>query len=214
LVRRWYVMSILTERATGSFESTFDYDIKQLNARDAEGYLAEIEEGQLSDSFWNAVLPGKLDTSVASSPFFGVYLASQVKAKDHGLFSKHDTIENLIKTRGDVHHIFPKDLLKKAGLGRSQYNRLPNLCFIDQPSNIKISNKQPSDYFNAVRDQVRNSKKSAIGGMESEEDLLINLRQNCVPDSIFDAKLKAFEDFVQERKQLMAKKIKKYYNSL
>jgi len=91
---------------------------------------------------------------------------------------------------------------------------LPNLCFIDQPSNIKISNKQPSDYFNAVRDQVRNSKKSAIGGMESEEDLLINLRQNCVPDSIFDAKLKAFEDFVQERKQLMAKKIKKYYNSL
>lgn len=214
LVRRWYVMSILTERATGSFESTFDYDIKQLNARDAEGYLAEIEEGQLSDSFWNAVLPGKLDTSVASSPFFGVYLASQVKAKDHGLFSKNDTIENLIKTRGDVHHIFPKDLLKKAGLGRSQYNRLPNLCFIDQPSNIKISNKQPSDYFNAVRDQVRNSKKSAIGGMESEEDLLINLRQNCVPDSIFDAKLKAFEDFVQERKQLMAKKIKKYYNSL
>ncbi len=214
LVRRWYVMSILTERATGSFESTFDFDIKQLNNRDVEGYLAEIEEGQLSDSFWNAVLPGKLDTSVASSPFFGVFLASQVKAKDHGLFSKHDTIENLIKTRGDVHHIFPKDLLKKAGLGRSQYNRLPNLCFIDQPSNIKISNKPPEGYFNAVRDQVRKGKKASIGGMENEEDLLANLRQNCVPDSVFNAGLKAYEGFVQERKQLMANKIKRYYNSL
>jgi hypothetical protein len=214
VVRRWYVMSILTERATGSFESTFDYDIKQLNARDAEDYLAEIEAGQLSDSFWNAVLPGKLDTSVASSPFFGVFLASQVKAKDHGLFSKHDTIENLIKTRGDVHHIFPKDLLKKAGLGRSQYNRLPNLCFIDQPSNIKISNKPPEGYFNAVRDQIRKGKRASIGGLEDEADLLANLGQNCIPESVFEGRLSSYEDFIQERKQLMAKKIKRFYGSL
>ena len=39
IVRRWYVMSILTGRYSGAAESDIDYDIKQVHSQGAEGYL-------------------------------------------------------------------------------------------------------------------------------------------------------------------------------
>jgi len=87
-VRRWLVFSILTGRYSGSPESVFDFDIKQISQKPFDEYLKEKEEGELSDAFWNASLPQSLDTSVASSPYFHVFLASQVKANDKGFFVK------------------------------------------------------------------------------------------------------------------------------
>lgn len=212
LVRRWYVMSILTERATGSFESRFDRDIRTLNERDAAEYLAEIEAGELSDAFWNSVLPGHFDSPVVSSPFFGVFLAAQVNSKDHGLFSRHHTVHDMLLTEGDVHHIFPRAYLKKHGMGRSLYNRLSNLVFIDQPANITIGAKPPSDYFNAVLEAV--DRKGTIGDLRSKADLRTNMAENCIPESVFDAGVKQYERFLEERKVLMAAKIRGWYEGL
>ena len=64
-VRRWFVYSILTGRYSGSPESLFDYDIKQISQRPFDEYLTEKEEGELSEAFWNASLPQSLDTSVS-----------------------------------------------------------------------------------------------------------------------------------------------------
>lgn len=212
LVRRWYVMSILTERATGSFESRFDRDIRTLNERDAAEYLAEIEAGELSDAFWNSVLPGHFDSPVVSSPFFGVFLAAQVNSKDHGLFSRHHTVHDMLLTEGDVHHIFPRAYLKKHGMGRSLYNRLSNLVFIDQPANITIGAKPPSDYFNAVLEAV--DRKGTIGDLRTKADLKANMAENCIPESVFDAGVKQYERFLEERKVLMAAKIRGWYEGL
>ena len=74
-VRRWFVYSVLTGRYSGSAESFFDFDIKQISNRPFDEYLKEKEEGELSEAFWNASLPQSLDTSVASSPYFNVFLA-------------------------------------------------------------------------------------------------------------------------------------------
>lgn len=63
-VRRWLVYSILTGRYSGSPESAFDFDIKQISQKPFDEYLKEKEEGELSDAFWNASLPQSLDTSV------------------------------------------------------------------------------------------------------------------------------------------------------
>ncbi len=67
-VPRWFVYSILTGRYSGSPESFFDFDIKQIAERPFEEYLKEKEEGELSDAFWNAALPQSLDTSVVDLP--------------------------------------------------------------------------------------------------------------------------------------------------
>lgn len=47
---------------------------------------------------------------------FSGFLAAQVKMKDKGFLSKDITVEDLISIKGDVHHIFPKDYLKRVGL--------------------------------------------------------------------------------------------------
>jgi len=75
-VKRWFVYSVLTGRYSGSPESLFDFDIKQISQKPFDEYLKEKEEGELSEAFWNASLPQSLDTSVASSPYFHVFLAS------------------------------------------------------------------------------------------------------------------------------------------
>ncbi|MHB1353268.1 MAG: hypothetical protein ACYC5S_00225 [Thiobacillus sp.] len=68
----------------------------------------------------------QLVTSGTISPYFWVFVAAQVRANDTGLLSKDITVRKLVSHRGDIHHIFPRDLLKKAGLTRSQYNQIAN----------------------------------------------------------------------------------------
>ena len=77
--------------------------------------MQEKEDGELSDAFWDVNLVQRLDTSVASSPFFNVFLAAQVKNNDRGFLSKEISVNNLIIHRGDIHHIFPKKFLVKEG---------------------------------------------------------------------------------------------------
>ena len=57
IVRRWLVLSILTGRYSSSPESAFDYDIKRFNeSDDIEALVRNVEEGELSDAFWNNIL--------------------------------------------------------------------------------------------------------------------------------------------------------------
>lgn len=115
-VRRWIVMSFLTGRYSSSPESQFDYDIKQTDLRSFEDFLKDVENARLSDVFWNVELIQRLDTSIASSPVFNVFLASQCKMGVRGFLSTDITVNDLIEQRGDVHHIFPRQYLKDLSL--------------------------------------------------------------------------------------------------
>ncbi len=93
-VRRWYVLSVLTKRYSGSPESQFDFDIKQIVERDFSEYLEDVEKAELAESYWETALVQNYKTSVSSSPYFNVYLAAQVKAKDQGFLSKEITVQD------------------------------------------------------------------------------------------------------------------------
>ncbi|WP_332913938.1 DUF262 domain-containing protein [Algoriphagus boritolerans] len=80
-VRRWFVYSILTGRYSGSAESMFDYDVKQISEKPFQEYLKEREDADLSDAFWNASLVQSLDTSVSSSPYFLTFLAHKSRTE-------------------------------------------------------------------------------------------------------------------------------------
>ena len=86
IVRKWLALSILTGRySSGSPESAFDYDIKRFFAYDDPmQYLNITEAGELSEAYWKVNLVQRLNTSVASSPYFNMFLVAQVKAHDKG----------------------------------------------------------------------------------------------------------------------------------
>ncbi len=212
-VPRWLVYSILTTRYSGAPESFFDFDIKHIAEKPFEEYLKEKEEGELSDAFWNAALPQSLDTSVASSPYFHVFLASQVKANDKGFLSKNVTVNDLISLRGDIHHLFPRDYLKKNGLDRGKYNQIANYVYMQSEINIKVGNKPPKDYFELIKAQIADND-GRLSGLSSEQEILENLKMNCVPAEIMQMNFDDYPEFLILRRKLMANKIKEYYFSL
>lgn len=213
LIRRWFVMSVLTGRYSGSPESRFDLDVRRIGETSVEQRLKDIESGELSDAFWEASLIQSMNTSVSSNPIFKVYLASQVKAGDRGFLSRDITVQDLLLFRGDVHHVFPRNYLKKQGLARGKYNQIANYVYMQQDINIQVSNRPPNVYFNEVREQCQTGE-TKYGGITNEAELMENLRQNCIPNTIFDMDIDNYDDFLEKRRSLMAQKIRRFYESL
>lgn len=212
-VKRWLVFSILTGRYSGSPESVSDYDIKQISQRPFEEYLSEKEAGELSEAFWTSALPQSLDSSVASSPYFHVFLASQVKANDKGFLSKDILVSHLISQSGDIHHLFPKDYLKKNGLERGKYNQIANYVYMQSEINIKVGNKAPKIYFEQILNQI-NESNLLLSGISNEDELFKNLEMNCIPKELIYMEIVDYNNFLNLRRILMANKIKEYYFSL
>lgn len=212
-VRRWFVLTILTQRASGSFESQFDFDIKQIAGRDFGEYLQSVESADLSDAFWDVSLPQGLESAFSTSPLFQVFLASQVKARDLGFLSKDITVADLLTHRGDIHHLFPRNYLRKHGLPRGKYNQIANFVYMQQEINIKVGDAAPNIYFRKVLEQVGNGSYG-YGAINTVDQLEKNLRMNCIPLSIFDMDIEHYDEFLEKRRILMAEKIREYYLSL
>jgi hypothetical protein len=213
VVRRWLVMSILTGRYSGSPESQFDLDVRRIDELGIEQYLSGVEESELSDAFWSAGLLQRLDTSAASSPLFGVYLAAQVKVNDKGFLSRDITVGDLITHKGDIHHIFPKNYLKKNGLQRGQYNQIANYVMMQSEINIAIRDRSPKDYFSEI---IENCKKgvSQYGAIVDLDELKNNFNMHCIPEGMEHKTVDDYKGFLEERRKLMSDKIRDYYKKL
>lgn len=214
IVRKWIVLSVLTGRYSGSPESMFDYDIKRFNLNDPEGYLKSVELGQLSEAYWDHILPERLNTSVSSSPYFKLYLMAQVHSHDKGFLSKDISIEALIANRGDIHHLFPKKYLQNNGHNlRNDYNQIANYVMTQSEINIRIKDDAPNVYMKKVLDQIDN-QDPYIGAITTKEGLEESFKQNCIPEEFVNYTVDHYFDFLHKRRYLMAQKIKEYYFSL
>ena len=212
-VKKWFILSLLTGRYSASPESRFDFDIKNVSNKDFADYLKEIEDAQLSDAFWNAELIQRLNTSSSTSPVFNVFLASQCYFNEKGFLSKDITVKNLIEQRGDVHHIFPRDILKKKGLTRGQYNQIGNYVYTQSEINIKIGNKPIEKYLTEIKNQC-NGGGLVYGGITELELLNDNLKQNAIPKTIFEMTTENYQEFLLQRRQKMAEKMRYYYEMI
>lgn len=214
IVRKWIALTILTGRYSGSAESWFDYDIKRFNAYDDPmEYLSLVEAGELSDAFWNVNLIQHLNTSVASSPYFNMFLVAQVRSHDKGFLSKGIDIEAMLDNRGDIHHLFPKHYLTQHGIPQAQYNQIANYVFLQQEINIKIGDKAPCEYMFHVYKQCE-TMQPVYGGITDLEELKSNLKQNCIPEKFEQMDIGSYEQFLNRRRELMAEKIRDYYWNL
>jgi len=212
-VCRWYVMSVLTGRYSGSPETRIHQDIRAIDESGIHAYAEVIMRGELSDAFWETTLPQGMITSNSNSPFWHVFRAAQVKLNDKGLLSHNITVRELVEYKSDVHHIFPKDLLKKTGMSRGQYNQIANYAITQTEINIKISNRAPAIYFSEAIAQC-NGGDMQHGNIVDLDELRENLAMNCIPDGVERMTVDDYPDFLVARRQLMAQKIKTYFEGL
>lgn len=213
LVRRWYAMSVLRSRYTSSPETNFDFDMRQIEARGLHAYLESVIGNELPDSFWTGMLPQLLDTSSIKSPFFLVYQAAQVKAIDKGFLSRDITVPDLLLNRTDVHHVYPKNFLKKSGLAKGKYNQIANFVLAQSEINIAVGDKAPEKYFKQLAEQCAGGEKR-YGGITKLNEMRANLRTHCLPETMLDGEIPDYEEFLELRRKLMALKIKTWFESL
>ncbi len=212
-VKRWLVLSILTGRYSGSPESRFDKDIKAISSQPFDEFLASIEAAELSDAFWEVGLVQNLQTSASTSPSFKVFLAAQACQGDKGFLSKDILVRDMLMHHGDMHHVFPRNYLKKRGYAQGKYNQVANFVIVQQEINIKIGDTAPDVYMKQIMMQCE-SDEPVFGAITDLTLLQENLKANCLPENLELYQLTQYEDFLEQRRGLMAVKMRKYYEAL
>ena len=213
IVQKWYVLSVLTGRYSSSPESAFARDMRQITEQGVPAMLKAIEDATLSENFWNVAVPQNLTMTSTNNPTYLVYLAAQVFFNDTSLLSSSITVRELINLGGDVHNVFPKQYLINNHYAKNQYNQDANYAYLDRPINESIGKKAPKEYFNIALKQCE-TMVCECGSIIDEELLRKNLEINCIPTGVFDMEHEDYSRFLEERRLLMANKIRKYYECL
>ncbi|WP_058866156.1 hypothetical protein [Chloracidobacterium thermophilum] len=136
-----------------------------------------------------------------------------MKLGDKGFLSRDITVRDLLLNRSDVHHIYPKKHLKGQRLSRGCYNQIANFVLTQSEINIAIGDKSPDQYFAELAEQVHGGRKR-YGGITDEAGLRANLRANCIPESLLDGQVLDHDEFLEQRRKLMALKIKSWFEAL
>lgn len=120
-----------------------------------------------------------------------------------GFLSQPTSVQSMLDMHGDIHHIFPKNYLRKNGVNdKRDYNQIANYAMVQKEINIKISDKAPNEYLNV------------LGLSREDSNVKTNFKENAVPVDLFDMDVNNYQEFLTLRRRLMADKIKDYYYSL
>lgn len=208
-IRRLYVLSVLTGRVRSSIETTFEHDIKLINKPgDIKTMVETLEHQFLGDVFWTSTLPDRIDITNTGNAYWSTFVAAQKKLNNDSFLRNDNKVKDL--TTGDIHHIFPKDYLAKNGFDKSKINKIANYTYLSNDINIKISNAEPNIYMN----NIISGKNNYGSPLRSIDEVRHNLESAAIPETLINATHAEFEQFMQERRQLMAAKIREYYQTL
>jgi hypothetical protein len=210
LIARWFFMSSITGRYTGSPETVMEMDLARLRAvTDATSFvqtLNEIISSQLTADFWDKTLTLNLATSSSTSPSLYAYYAALYILDAYGLFSKlkvSDLLQEGLRSKKSAlerHHLFPKAWLIKQGITEQRdTNQIANFALVEWSDNISISDEPPSTYLpNYLKRLSTNEYKQAT-------------YWHALPDGWQSME---YNEFLVERRKLMAKVIKDAYEKL
>ena len=104
--------------------------------------------------------------------------------------------------------------LKKNGINnRAKYNQVANYTYLDTHVNKAVGDKAPKEYFAIMCNQC-DTHEVSIGNIKDIGELKDNLKDNAIPESVFTMEYGDFEEFLLQRRKLMAKFIENYYKGL
>jgi hypothetical protein len=209
LVRRWVAMAVLTGRYAEKPEAAFAQDVCRIDAIGLMAYSTSVTAETLPLAFWTSTLPKALDTSINNSPHFYAYQAAQVLLGDKPFLCQQMTMRRWLLWDKTIGHVYPKLYLKPPNDYRQVANRVNIPIAIDRD----IRYMQPNDYFRELADQC-NGGETKYGDITDLEVMKANLQMNCLPETLLEGRVPDYKDFLEERRQLMAQKIKRWFEKL
>ena len=210
LIARWFFMSTITSRYSGSFESTMEQDLNRLRIlKNAEEFVAvqnRIITDTLGEDFWSITLPNELATSSPRSPSLFAYYAALNLLEARVLFSKMHVSELLdpaIKAKKSAverHHLFPKAYLATQGINEiRETNQIANFALVEWNDNIAISDEPPASYYPKYAKRF------------SPDELKPMLYWHAMPDGWEEMK---YSIFLEKCRELIAQIIRDGYEKL
>lgn len=191
----WYAQAAMWGRFSGSTESFIDADLEALAAGGLDRMLDVLR-------LWHGGLrvePGHFGGWNLGARFYPVLymLTRMAAARDLGnglplkanMLGKHNSLE--------VHHIFPKARLYKAGVGRAEVNAIANFCFLTKGTNLGISDDLPEVYLEEI--EARHPGALASQWIPLDQALW---------------KIAAYPDFLAARRELLAAEANRQFASL
>jgi hypothetical protein len=215
LMARWLFMSQLSGRYTGSAETQLQKDLDRLTAiegSDSSSFVSTLEaviSAELSDDFWTLRMPDSLVTSSSAlSPAYQTYLAA-LNILDADMFMLRNKVQQwmdpaLPATKGtEGHHLNPRKYLENVvGIkDLKKINQVANFAPTDWSTNILISDREPAEYWPAL---------VAERGF-SGDALRQQMFWHALPE---DWETMGYDEFVQERRILMAQVTRAGYERL
>ena len=172
-------------------------------------YLEKLMSEKLTNDYFTITLPGSdgLAVSGKGNSAWNAYCASLNILDAHLLFSKGNLLVSKLYEVGvdgnrrslEKHHLFPKAYLKSLGYSDVMINQMANYAYIDWKDNMEILDEAPSVYYPVV---CEGRGQEEIQRMEEE---------NALPHGWENM---PYEDFLVERRKLMAAKIKQAFEVL
>ena len=213
LISKWYFYISLVSLYSGSFESTMETHLNAIkemkNFEEFRIYLEKLMSEKLTNDYFTITLPGSdgLAVSGKGNSAWNAYCASLNILDAHLLFSKGNLLVSKLYEVGvdgnrrslEKHHLFPKAYLKSLGYSDVMINQMANYAYIDWKDNMEILDEDPAKYYPII---CQGKKEEEILKME-EENALPHGWENMT-----------YEEFLLERRKLMALKIKQAYEKL
>ncbi len=128
-------------------------------------------------------------------------IGGKKEVRDPRFLIKHDGDPefSLITRVSDGQMLFLANMLSKM----KQRSRLGS----------RIADTSPATYFAHLIEQV-NGGERRYGGIKDPDRLRENLIENCLPERLIDGDILDYDDFLAERRRLMALKIKTWFGAL
>ena len=188
---QWFYVASLRTRYSAAAETAMDEDLKAIQTGDP---IRELMRNALGSNRKIEVCADEFDDAGWKNPLFPMTYAVAKKrgAKDWftGMALSKDVVGE--DHRVEIHHIFPKALLKEKKERRKDIDEIANLAFLMARPNKQISNRKPCEYLADIAKKHPN-----------------RLVAQSVPMDRNLWKLKRFQDFLAARRELLAKAVTK-----
>jgi len=210
IMARWFFMTTLTGRYTGSPESRMEQDLALLRdaqtAEDFERVLNQQIEAVLTRDYWEVTLPNELETAAARNTGQFAYYAALCLLDAPVLYSKmkvSDLLDSSTKAKKSAlerHHLFPRQYLQRIKICEKRLiNQAANYALVEWSDNIKVSDRPPSEYVPELERRF------------SAEEIREMYRLHALPERWYEME---YQQFLKERRKKMAEVIRQGFEKI
>ena len=193
----WYVHTLLWGRYSSSMETTLNQDLESIE--ESDGGLDRLIETLRQSRGDIRVAPLDFMGATVGTRFYPfLYMLTRVhhaRDWDTGIELSNHMLGNLSNLQ--LHHIFPKSVLRRHGYTRNEVNALANFTFLTQETNLIVSNRNPAEY-------LEHFKAKHPGAIES----------HWIPIDPELWKLENYREFLAARRELLAGAANEFLDSL